>query len=242
MKMMGDNLNKFASEMDSRMTPLYQAVINNLGPDRTVIDIGAGVGRFAIPLTKDGVKVTAIEPSDEMGKTLFASIEKDGLSSVINVITSSWPVHVDLHAEVSFASFVIQFSHDPMEFIRAMERSSSRRCILVVHVEQPLGFLKDIWQVFRPSEAVPAMLTFSDLYSMLLKEGIMADVTIIREDRPPRPMVDPDKMIGLLADLLMIKDDHDEMQRLKKMLLAKKDNSLQQHFMRTAIISWLPRR
>lgn len=223
------------------MTPLYQNVISHLGADRTVIDVGAGVGRFAIPLARAGVKVTAVEPSDEMRKSLLASIEKEVLSSKINVIPSSWPVHEDLHAEVSFASLVIQFSHNPMEFARAMERTASRRCILSVHVDQPLGFLKDVWQAFRPSEMVPEMLTLFDLYPMFLKEDIVADVTIIREDRPSRTMVEPDKIIGLLADLLAIKNNPDKMQRLKKMLLTKKDDGLQRSFMRTAIISWEPR-
>ncbi|MCL5803418.1 MAG: class I SAM-dependent methyltransferase, partial [Candidatus Thermoplasmatota archaeon] len=206
MKIMADNLNRSASEMNPETSPLYRAVISHMDADRTAIDIGSGVGRFAIPLALAGVKVTAVEPSDEMRRHLLASIEKEGLSSSINVIPSLWPVQQDLHAEVSFASFVIQFSRDPIEFVRAMERSTSRRCVLSVHVDQPIGFLKDVWQAFRPSETAPTMLTFSDLYPMLMKEGIMADVTIIREDRPSRTMMDPDKMINLLADLLVIKD------------------------------------
>ncbi len=242
MKIMADNLNRSASEMDPKTSPLYQAVIGQLDGDRTAIDIGAGVGRFAISLALAGVQVTAVEPSDEMRKHLPASIENEGLSSSINVIPSLWPVKQDLHDEVSFASFIIQFSNDPIEFVRAMERSTSKRCVLSVHVDQPLGFLKDVWQAFHPSETVPTMLTFSDLYPMLMKEGIMADVTIIREDRHSRPIMKPDKIISLLADLLEIKDNPGEMQRLKKMLIAKRDDGLQQHSMRTAIISWQPRR
>ena len=135
MKIMADNLNKSASETDPKTTPLYQAVISHLDGDRTAIDIGAGVGRLAIPLALAGVKITAVEPSNEMRKHLVASIEKEKLSSSINVIPSLWPVQQDLHAEVSFASFVIQFSRDPVEFVRAMERSTSRRCILSVQIE-----------------------------------------------------------------------------------------------------------
>ena len=112
MKIMADNLNRSASEMDPKTSPLYQAVIGQLDGDRTAIDIGAGVGRFAISLALAGVQVTAVEPSDEMRKHLPASIENEGLSSSINVIPSLWPVKQDLHDEVSFASFIIQFSND----------------------------------------------------------------------------------------------------------------------------------
>ena len=116
MKIMADNLNRSASEMNPETSPLYRAVISHMDADRTAIDIGVGVGRFAIPLALAGVKVTAVEPSDEMRRHLLASIEKEGLSSSINVIPSLWPVQQDLHAEVSFASFVIQFSRDPIGF------------------------------------------------------------------------------------------------------------------------------
>ena len=67
MKTMADNLNKSASERDPRTTPLYGEIITHLETDGTVIDIGAGVGRFAIPLAKEGFNVTAVEPTEECG-------------------------------------------------------------------------------------------------------------------------------------------------------------------------------
>lgn len=242
MKTMADNLNASAKEMDPKTTPIYNAVISQVGPEGTVIDIGAGVGRFAIPLAQAGIKVTAIEPSDEMRRHLFDSIERNGLSSRINTIPSSWPVDDDLHADVIFASLVIQFSSDPEGFIRAMERSASKRCILSVHVDQPLGFLRGVWQVFRPSEAAPTMLTFPELYTMMLNEGIIADVTIVRDQHIPGEAMEPSKIIGPLADLLGVKDSPEDMGRLREILKSRKDEILKQRLMRSAIVSWQPGR
>ena len=240
MKTMADNLIASANETDPKTTSIYNAVISNVGADGTVIDIGAGVGRFAIPLAQAGMKVTAVEPSEEMQKKLLIAIDKEGLESRISVIPKIWPVDEDLHADVTFASFVIQFSHNPLQFIRAMENTSNKRCILSVHVDQPLGFLKDLWQVFRPSEDPPMMLTFPALYSMMLKEGIMADVTIVKEQHIPRATMEPEKIIDLLADLLEIKDDTENMKRLRKILMSKKGEIMGQHVLRSAIISWKP--
>ena len=242
MKTMADNLNKSANETDPRTTPLYGEIITHLETDGTVIDIGAGVGRFAIPLAKEGFNVTAVEPNEEMRKHLLGSIEQNGVTSRINVIQSSWPVDKDLQADVTFASFVIQFSRDPENFIHSMEKCTNKRCILSIHVDQPLGFLKDIWQVFRPSEPVPAMLTFSDLYPMLLNMGIIANVMIIEEKRMSGPLMEPAKIIPLLSDLLCIRDKPADMQRLKEILEGMRSQIREPPSMRTAIVSWLPRR
>lgn len=242
MKTMADNLNRSSNEMDPRATPLYKAVIEHVGTERTVIDVGAGVGRFAIPLAQAGIKVTAVEPSDEMRRHLKEGIGRNNLSSGINIVPSSWPGDEDLHAEVVFASFVIQFSKNPMDFIHAMERSAGNRCILSVHVDQPLGFLRNIWQTFRPSEEVPSMRTLFDLYPMLLNDGIAADVTIIEEPRQSGPMMEPAKMVPLLSELLKIKDKPADIQRLREIIEAGMDRNGQPIPMRTAVISWRPRR
>lgn len=240
MKMMADNLDRFTRERDPTGTPLYNAVMKHIGADRTVIDIGAGVGRFAIPMAKAGLKVAAVEPSDEMCKHLFDSIEKEGLRSRIDVIQSEWPVKEDLHADVTFASLVIHFSNEPLKFIHAMEESAKNRCILSVHVDQPLAFLKDIWPIFRPADTIPSMFTFSDIYPLMLNEGIIADVTIITENRPPLPMTDPNRFVSMLSELLMIGDKPSEMQRLSGILSARMKQVQQMNIIRTALISWHP--
>lgn len=242
MKTMAENLNASASETDISTTPLYNEVIRYLGNEGTVIDIGAGVGRFAIPLAQKGMNVIAIEPSEEMRGHLLGSMERNGILSKINVIPSPWPLDEDLHAEVAFSSFVIQFSHDPVKFIQAMEKSATKRCILGVHVDQPLGFLKDVWNVFHPSETPPAMLTFSELYPMLLNMGIMADATIIEEQHPQRIMVKPDKMTEMLVDLLNIRNSPQDVNLLKEILKKQQQESSERRLPRTAIISWNPER
>ena len=45
MKIMADNLNRSASEMNPETSPLYRAVISHMDADRTAIDIGSGVAK-----------------------------------------------------------------------------------------------------------------------------------------------------------------------------------------------------
>ena len=217
-------------------------VTSHVGVDRTVIDIVAGIGRFAIPMAIDGLNVTAIEPSDEMYRHLLESVKNEGLESKIDIIRSVWPVDEDLHADVTFASLVIQFSTDPLKFINAMERASKNRCILSVHVDQPLVFLGDIWTSFHPAESTPSMLIFSDLYPILTREGITADVEIIRGQYRPMATMDDIKFLPLLSEFLGITDQPDGMRRLKEILSAKREQVRGLRTMRIALISWYPRR
>ena len=86
------------------------------------------------------------------------------------------------------------------------------------------------------------MLTFSDLYPMLLNMGIIADVAIIEEKRMSGPVMEPAKIIPLLSDLLSIRDKPAGMQRLKEILEDMRSRIREPPSMRTAIVSWLPRR
>ncbi|EQB74478.1 MAG: hypothetical protein AMDU4_FER2C00006G0020 [Ferroplasma sp. Type II] len=239
MKIMADNLNKLSQSIDPRTSPLYQKILQNLGPDRSIIDIGSGTGRFAIPLAQSGCSVTAIEPSGEMRKWLLSNAEKAGVMPSIKVVPDSWPTKETVRAEVTFASFVIQFADDPVEFIHAMERSASKKCILVVHVDHIFGFLKDIWPVFHPSDPLPVMLTFTDIYSTMLNMGIIADVSVYSEQREIR-MPEPTQIMEMLSGLLGIRDNPNEIKLLKEMLISKKESIQQQMNIRTAIISWIP--
>ena len=91
-----------------------EKVINNLHllPTDTVLDMGAGTGRFAIPIAKQAAHVTAIEPSSGMSSYLKKGMEEAGLTNY-SVIPKRWEDIVigrDLHVhDVVFASNSLGF-------------------------------------------------------------------------------------------------------------------------------------
>jgi SAM-dependent methyltransferase len=58
-------------------------------PESTVLDVGAGTGRLAIPIAKKVEEVTAIEPSPGMRACLRANIKNAGIDN-INCIDKRW--------------------------------------------------------------------------------------------------------------------------------------------------------
>jgi SAM-dependent methyltransferase len=60
-----------------------------LDPEYTVLDVGAGTGRLAIPIAKNVKKVTAIEPSEAMLACLEKNTKKEGINN-IHCINKRW--------------------------------------------------------------------------------------------------------------------------------------------------------
>ncbi len=109
---------------DKRAPSFFKAVSNsegvneiigqlNLKKTDTVLDMGAGTGRFAIPMTEYAAHVTALEPSKGMNFYLKQGMEKAGIKNY-SLIEKKWeeitigkdlPVH-----DVVFASNSLAFT------------------------------------------------------------------------------------------------------------------------------------
>lgn len=75
-----------------------------LNPSSSVLDIGAGTGRYAIPLAKKGQSVHALDLSSEMLQFLQRETEKNNLDNVYT-IKSAWPTTEDIgEFDVVFAA------------------------------------------------------------------------------------------------------------------------------------------
>lgn len=239
MKMMAQGLRRSSEEQDMTQSPIFQEVLKHLGEDRTVVDIGAGVGRFTAPLAAQDCKVTALEPSVEMRRNLDQVLQEQNLTSQVRIIPESWPTPFPITAEVALASFVIQFAPDTQKFIVAMEHAASRRCVLVVHVDQMFGLIRELWPQFHGEPAPQPMLVFSDIYPQLLHMGIMANVQIAQEKHGPR-FQDPAAALKMLRTRLKIQGDEPAEARLKAWLDEHRQELQRRRPMRFAIISWTP--
>ncbi len=240
MKMMAEGLRRSSETNDATESPIFKEVIRHLGESRTVLDIGAGVGRFTGPLASAGCDVTAIEPADEMQSPLVDTLTRYNVRDKVRVVQSPWPAQESFQAEVSLAAFVIQFADDPVEFARTMENAATRRCILAVHVDPMMAFLQDLWPLFHPGQAAPKMRVFADIYPQLLAVGIVADVRVFSEQHGPR-FADPKAAVDMLAVRLGIRDDAAAVARLRDILQTRSQDMVQTDPRRAAVISWQPR-
>ncbi len=222
-------------------SPVTEAVRPFLGPERSVLDIGAGVGRFAVPLAREGVRVEAVEPSATMREYLRRHIEEAGVGERVRVIPEAWPTVSAGVAEVALAAFVVHFAADPLDFVRAMERHATRRVVVVVHVDAPFGRWRDLLAPLlpldRPRRAGPS---FKQLLPALVVADIVPEVRVFEQVMGPR-WSSPQEAEAALTRRFHV-DDPVQRETLSRILQDHPESWRSPSPVRAAILSWEPGR
>ena len=101
-----------------------------LEPEYTVLDVGAGTGRLAIPIAKRVKSVTAIDPSKGMLACLQENMEKEGITNIV-CVNKRWE-DVELDVDIEPHDVVIA-SHSlvmlDMQEALAKIDAAAKRCV-----------------------------------------------------------------------------------------------------------------
>jgi SAM-dependent methyltransferase len=131
-------------------------------PADTWLDIGAGGGRFAVPLAKRVARVVAIEPSAAMRATLTSAAADAGIST-IEVNDLRWPdASWTGIADVSLAAHSLYDIREIAPFLDAMERHTRRLCIAVFGQAARGASLAQLFEAVHgePLQTLPALREF----------------------------------------------------------------------------------
>jgi len=128
------------------------------------LDVGAGGGRFAIPLAQRFARVVAVEPSPSMRQALAAAADERGVHN-IDVVGLAWPPAPDvplLSADLSLVSHVLYDIDDPGAFVVALERATRRRCAVILGDRAPSTAFEPLWTELwgEPLHRLPALREF----------------------------------------------------------------------------------
>ena len=94
------------------------------------LDIGAGGGRFALPLARRVREVIAIEPSPAMRAVLGEGVAEAGVTNLA-VHAARWPVEGwTEQGDVALAAHCLYDNREPIPFLEAMERHARRLCVV----------------------------------------------------------------------------------------------------------------
>lgn len=169
---------RFASYSKSRPDddPLFVRLRAAVRPDDTVLDVGAGAGRYAAFLATLAREVVAVEPSPAMRRHLAERLTAANARNV-TVIGAAWPADDVAPADVTICSHVVYGVREIAPFLRALDRHTRRLCLISIRVDQHPG-ITELSRALFGEERVrqPALL---DLYGALMDLGIAADVQII---------------------------------------------------------------
>ena len=146
-------------------------------PGETWIDIGAGAGRYALPvalaLAPSGGRVIALDASPGMLDALLELQTEHGVTDV-EVVQTRWPPS-DRAALARFAADVALIAHVGYDvesigpFLRAMEAVAGRLCVAVLMERQPASIADACWPPVHGEArvALPALLDFVELLRAL---------------------------------------------------------------------------
>ena len=123
--------------------PLMEAVARQVLPTDTVVDIGAGTGRWAIFLAGLASSVTALDASPAMLEILERNVAAAGVTNVASVRGEWVGADVASH-DVALSSHSMYATPDLVGFAHKMERVARRMCALVIRVPTPDGAIGDL--------------------------------------------------------------------------------------------------
>ena len=160
----------YARSTQTRVDEFLAVLEPYLSPRRTLIDVGAGAGRHAIPLAERLEWVTAVEPSEGMRSHIPP---RDNMT----VIASSWEDAEVAPADLVICSHVLYGISEPVGFIEKMNRSARERVFVMLRETELPHPAAEIRR--RLLGAGPRLPRFSELFMLLVQMGIAPDVRFL---------------------------------------------------------------
>ncbi|HYM84437.1 MAG TPA: class I SAM-dependent methyltransferase [Candidatus Dormibacteraeota bacterium] len=240
----------FRADPDRTDDPQLDALLALTRPDERWLDIGAGAGRFALPLARHVRRVIAIDPSDGMLAALRESMAEAGVSN-IDVRQGRWPeawastaptderpdVDVALMAHVGYDIEAIG------PFLDAMEDAAARLCVAILMERQPSSSADRFWPPVHGQERVslPGWPEFVEILRLRGRSPEVEEVT-----RPRRAFESLEQVETFVRRQLWVAPGGPKDARMHEVAptIATRDADgwyLERSDPGVAIVTWVPR-
>src|SRR5579864_7007128 len=158
--------------------PFFLRLRNEVTPQTSVLDVGAGTGRFTIALAPQAQHVIAVEPNASMLDYLRRDASEQGLTNISYVQTTWQDAPDDLHADIVICSHVLYPIRDIVPFLAKLQHAARQRCYIYMRATPIDALTAHLWQHFHGDER-----RFSPSYihalDVLFEIGIYANVEIV---------------------------------------------------------------
>ncbi len=233
---------------DPRRTddPVLDALLALARPTDRWLDIGAGAGRFALPLALRVREVIALDPSAGMLTALGEEMARHGITNV-RPVEARWPLD-DPRAAAQLRSDVALIAHLGYDieaigpFVAAMEAAARRRCVAVLMERQPSAVADAFWPPIHGEERVglPALDDF-----LRLLEAMGRSFEVERFPRPPRGFDSRDQLLAFLRRQLWVAEGSEKDRRLVALVAERARQRegrwfVDERTVATGVVSWQP--
>jgi SAM-dependent methyltransferase len=190
---------------DPRRTdePALEVLRSLARPDETWLDIGAGGGRYALPLARHARSVIAVEPSEGMRSVLREGIAEHGISNV-DIVPACWPMDAAPTADVALIAHIGYDIEEIGPFLDAMEASARRLCVAVLVTPSPPHPAEAFWPPVHGEARVP-LPALTEFLVLLLARGRLFELRLCERD--PLTHADRDAPLRWLYQQLFLAPD-----------------------------------
>jgi SAM-dependent methyltransferase len=230
--------------MDPRRSddPTLNALIELALPNDTWIDVGAGGGRYALPLALAVREVVAIDPSPAMLAALRDDAAADGITNV-QVIGSRWPVPQPPSGDVGLFAHVGYDIAEIGPFVDALELAARRLCVAVMGESAMQTTAALFWQPIHgePRVRLPAL---PELLLLLTARGQLPEIKLV--DRTAPTFGSLNEALAMARRQLWLEEGSAKdlvLRRLVEETATERDGRYAFEWMPTkiGIVSWSPR-
>ena len=213
----------FRADPTRRDDPVLDALIALVRSGETWLDVGAGAGRFALPIARaldpSGGSVIALDPSRSMLDGLL-EIAEDYAVENVRTIEARWPLDneravADFEADVTLIAHVGYDVEAIGPFVDALETAAGRLCVAVLMEQVPAAAANPFWPPVHGEERVP-LPALPDLLELLEARGRRPSVERIPIE--PRRFESRDALEGFIRRQLWIDPAGPKEKRFQKAL------------------------
>ena len=201
--------------------PLVAALLALVRPGDTWLDVGAGAGRFALPIARaldpSGGSVVALDVSPSMLEAL-AEIAEDHAIENVRTVELRWPPEssgLDFGADVGLIAHVGYDIEQIGPFLDALEAASRRLCVALLMERAPASAADPFWPPVHGEERIP-LPALPDAVELLTARGRNPTETRIAIE--PRRFESREELGGFVRRQLWIAPDGPKERRLEAAL------------------------
>ena len=184
----------FRADPDRTDDDVANVLLGLARPDDVWLDIGAGAGRYALPLARHVREVVAIEPSPGMAGAL-AEVAADHAIANVRQVAARWPMERAPSGDVALMAHVGYDIERIGAFLDAVEAAAPRRVALLME-QQPAMAAAPFWAAIYGEHAQSRCRPCPSSWTLL--QARRATPTVARLPATPARYGSFDEMLGFL--------------------------------------------
>jgi SAM-dependent methyltransferase len=212
-------------------------------PAMTVLDVGGGAGRFALPLALRCQHITVVEPSPSMGESLRQIAAEAGIDNV-SLVAKRWEEATVEPADVVLSAHVIYMVEDIRAFVGKLVAHARQRVLMPTFMCPPMARYAPFWRSAHGEDKYE-LPGAEELLQVLWEMDTYPDLEMFAS-RPSRAFKDWQTALETLRQRIHVKPDTAEdvrLQRAMRELLIETPDGYGMKGAtpeRLALISWRP--